>query len=67
MVSKDWQPLYSVVNPLGPIIQGYRDTVLLGHQPQFGLLAIATASSLAWVVGGYVMFKRLETGFSDVA
>ncbi|MEY2460261.1 MAG: type transport system permease protein [Acidimicrobiaceae bacterium] len=67
MVSKQWQPLYAAVNPLGPVIQGYRDTVLLGLEPEFGLLGIATASSIAWVVVGYAVFKRLETGFSDVA
>ena len=67
VVPKQWQPLYSALNPLGPVIQGYRDTVLLGHQPEFGLLGIATASSLVWVVVGYVVFKRMETGFSDVA
>jgi len=67
VVPKEWQPLYSALNPLGPVIQAYRDTVLLGHQPQFGLLGIATASSLIWVVVGYIVFKKLETGFSDVA
>jgi ABC-type polysaccharide/polyol phosphate export permease len=67
IVPKSWQPVYAAINPLGPVIQGYRDTVLLGHQPKFGLLAIASVSSLVWVCGGYVVFKRLETGFSDVA
>ncbi|MEY2404305.1 MAG: type transport system permease protein, partial [Acidimicrobiaceae bacterium] len=67
VVPKAWQPLYSAVNPLGPIIQGYRDTVLLGHRPQFGLLGIAAVASVAWVVVGYITFKKLEAGFSDVA
>ena len=67
IVPKHWLPVYSALNPLGPVIQGYRDTVLLGHQPQFGLLAIGAASSIVWVTAGYVAFKRLETGFSDVA
>jgi ABC-type polysaccharide/polyol phosphate export permease len=67
VVPKQWQPVYSAFNPLGPVIQGYRDTVLLGHAPQFGLLAIGTVSSLVWVGVGYTVFKRMETGFSDVA
>jgi hypothetical protein len=24
-------------------------------------------SALLWLVGGYLLFKRLETGFADVA
>jgi len=67
VVPKDWQPMYAALNPLGPLIQGYRDTVLYARQPKFGLLAIATVSSLIWAFGGYVVFKRMETGFSDVA
>jgi ABC-2 type transport system permease protein/lipopolysaccharide transport system permease protein len=67
IVPEKWQPLYAALNPLGPIVQGYRDTVLLGFHPNFHLLAIATASSIAWVVVGYTVFKRLEPGFSDVA
>jgi ABC-2 type transport system permease protein/lipopolysaccharide transport system permease protein len=67
VVPEAWRPLYAAVNPLGPVIQGYRDTVLLGHRPQFGLLGIAAVSSIVWVVVGYVSFKKLETGFADVA
>jgi ABC-2 type transport system permease protein/lipopolysaccharide transport system permease protein len=67
VVPKQSQPLYAALNPLGPVIQGYRDTVLLGDRPQFGLLAIGAASSVVWVVVGYTVFKRMETGFSDVA
>jgi ABC-2 type transport system permease protein/lipopolysaccharide transport system permease protein len=67
IVPKHWLPVYSALNPLGPVIQGYRDTVLLGHHPDFGLLSIGAAASVAWVVVGYVVFKRMETGFSDVA
>jgi ABC-2 type transport system permease protein/lipopolysaccharide transport system permease protein len=67
VVPKQSQPLYAALNPLGPVIQGYRDTVLLGDRPQFGLLAIGAVSSVVWVVVGYAVFKRMETGFSDVA
>jgi len=67
VVPKNLQPAYAAVNPLGPVIQGYRDAVLLGHRPAFGLLGIATVSSCISVVAGYLVFKRLETGFADVA
>jgi hypothetical protein len=32
-----------------------------------GLLAIAAGSGTIALVGGYLMFKRMETGFADVA
>jgi ABC-2 type transport system permease protein/lipopolysaccharide transport system permease protein len=66
-VPEKYQALYSAINPLGPVIQSYRDTVLLGLPPKLDLLTIAFFSSLVWAVGGWVVFKRLEHGFSDVA
>ncbi len=67
VVAPAYRPVYSAFNPLGPIIQSYRDTVLLGHAPPYGLLAIATVASVVWVVVGWIYFKRMEPGFSDVA
>lgn len=66
-VDERWQSLASVLNPLAPIFDGYRRAVLLGEPPEFGLLAIAAATSLVVLVGGYLLFKRLETGIADVA
>ena len=62
-----WQPLASAVNPLAPVIEGYRHTVLLGTPPDWDLVGIAAVAATVWLVGGYVVFKRLETGFADVA
>lgn len=62
-----WQPLASALNPLIPVIDGYRRTVLLGKAPVGGLLAIAAVASLVALIGGFMVFKRLETGFADVA
>jgi ABC-type polysaccharide/polyol phosphate export permease len=62
-----WRPLYSAINPLVPVIDSYRKTILFGQAPPGGLLAIAAVSALVWLVGGYLLFKRLETGFADVA
>jgi ABC-type polysaccharide/polyol phosphate export permease len=66
-LAERWQPLASAVNPLAPIIEGYRDTVLLAQAPEWDLIGIAAVASAAWLVGGYLLFKRLETGFADVA
>jgi ABC-2 type transport system permease protein/lipopolysaccharide transport system permease protein len=62
-----WWPVYSALNPLAPVIDGYRRTILFGLTPRVDLVAIAAASGLVWMVGGYLAFKRMETGFADVA
>lgn len=59
--------LYSVLNPLAPVIDGYRRTVLHGLAPNWELVGLGAASAAAVLVIGYVTFKRLETGFADVA
>ena len=66
-VAEEWQPLASALNPLAPVIDGYRRTVLLGQPPDWPLVGIAGAASVVWLVGGYLFFKRMETGFADVA
>jgi ABC-2 type transport system permease protein/lipopolysaccharide transport system permease protein len=60
-------PAYAIVNPMGPIIQDFRRTVLYGFAPEWGLLGLATLASVAWLLIGYAVFKRLETGFADIA
>ncbi len=60
-------PFYAVLNPLGPVIQDFRRTVLYGLAPQWDLLGLAALASVAWLLAGYAVFKRLETGFADIA
>jgi ABC-2 type transport system permease protein/lipopolysaccharide transport system permease protein len=62
-----WQPLYSAVNPLAPIIDGLRRAVLFGTAPELDLVAIAGVSTFVVLGLGYALFKRLEPGFADVA
>jgi ABC-type polysaccharide/polyol phosphate export permease len=56
---------YSALNPLAPVIDGYRRTVLLGLPPNWELLGPGAATAVATLVMGYVVFKRLEPGFAD--
>jgi ABC-type polysaccharide/polyol phosphate export permease len=58
---------YSAVNPLAPVIDGLRRTILLGQQPAWDLLAAGAVTSFLLLGVGFVLFKRLETGFTDVA
>jgi lipopolysaccharide transport system permease protein len=66
-VPTDLQPLYSFFNPIGPVINCIRGSVLQNHAPEWGLLAVATVGSLLYLFGGYTVFKRLEVNFADLA
>jgi ABC-2 type transport system permease protein/lipopolysaccharide transport system permease protein len=59
--------LYSVLNPLVPVLNGMRQTVLQGVAPNWLSLGAGSLTSLLVLVGGFVLFKRLETGIADVA
>jgi ABC-type polysaccharide/polyol phosphate export permease len=61
------QQLYVVLNPLAAVIDSYRSVVLLGTSPDWHLLGPAAISAGLLLVFGYAVFKRLETGFADVA
>jgi ABC-2 type transport system permease protein/lipopolysaccharide transport system permease protein len=67
VVPASLQVLYSIANPLAPVIDGYRRTVLLGLPPDWHLLGPAAVAAALWLVVGYVVFKRLEPGFADYA
>jgi ABC-2 type transport system permease protein/lipopolysaccharide transport system permease protein len=59
--------VYSTLNPLAPVIDSLRRTVLQGLQPDWSLLVPAAITSIVVLVGGFFVFKRVEVGFADVA
>jgi ABC-type polysaccharide/polyol phosphate export permease len=59
--------LYAALNPLAPVIDGYRRTLLLGQPPDWSLLLPGAVTSFLLLAFALVAFKRLETGFADVA
>ncbi|MFJ9952944.1 ABC transporter permease [Kitasatospora sp. NPDC091207] len=61
------QEVYVGFNPLGAVIEGYRGALLYGDAPDATITSIAAVSSLVFLVGGYLLFKKLETGIADVA
>jgi ABC-2 type transport system permease protein/lipopolysaccharide transport system permease protein len=58
---------YSALNPLVPVLDGLRRTVLLGTSPEWASYGAGTVSSLIVLVVGFAVFKRMETGIADVA
>jgi ABC-2 type transport system permease protein/lipopolysaccharide transport system permease protein len=61
-----FRPVYCVLNPMAPVISNFRDSILLGFGPQWGLLGLALIGSLGYLVVGYVTFKKLEVNFADL-
>ncbi|CAN5718108.1 ABC transporter permease [soil metagenome] len=66
-IPRSVQWLYSLVNPLAPVIDGYRRTVLWGQPPEWNLVGLAALSTSVLLVAGYALFKKLEPGIADVA
>lgn len=65
-VPEEWRAVYCALNPLAPVIDGYRRTILEGLAPDWWLLGLGAISSVTLLVVGYRTFKRLETGMADV-
>ncbi len=62
-----WRFVYGFINPIGPVIDDARRTMLLGLNPAWGPLLAATLGSLFWLALGYRLFKRYEVNFADIA
>ena len=58
---------YYLLNPMAVIIESYRAAMLRNQIPELVPLAFAAAFSLAVLIGGYRIFKRLEKRIADVA
>jgi ABC-type polysaccharide/polyol phosphate export permease len=67
VVPSSLQVLYCAANPLAPVIDGYRRTILLGLPPNWELLLPGAITAIGTLVVGYAVFKRLEPGFADYA
>ncbi len=61
------QMVYGFFNPLGPVIDGARTTMLLGHAPEWNITLAAAVGAFLYLAFGYRIFKRLEENFADIA
>jgi ABC-type polysaccharide/polyol phosphate export permease len=59
--------IYSLVNPLGPVIDGYRRTILLNEAPQWLYTGLAALSATGFLIFGFWLLRRLEGGIVDVS
>jgi len=65
-VIPEWlKPLY-LLNPMAPIIDGYRRAIILGARPDLEALALSAVITLTLTVTALAIFKRAERTFADV-
>lgn len=53
------------LNPMTHIINAYRDIFYYQQMPDFQNLAILFVASMALLIGGYFIFKKLQKGFAE--
>jgi lipopolysaccharide transport system permease protein len=53
------------LNPMTPLIEGYRDALVEGHLPPAGPIAAVTGAAIALAAIGFTVFQRLRKGFVD--
>ena len=62
----EWAYRVYMLNPMAPIVTGYRSVLLYGQIPQMGYLAISAVFSVLLCVVAYVYFKRVDSRFADI-
>jgi ABC-2 type transport system permease protein/lipopolysaccharide transport system permease protein len=67
VIPVQWRGLYVFLDPPAMVIDALRQTVLYGHPPNMTYLGLSSLSTVIVLVGGYLLFKQLETGFADVS
>jgi ABC-2 type transport system permease protein/lipopolysaccharide transport system permease protein len=63
---RKWQLVYAAINPIGPVIDAWRRTVLENQAPDYTTLGIGAISAVVVLLIGFRIFKRLEAAFADL-
>ena len=66
-VPEQFRTITMLVNPIAGVVEGLRDCLFYGRAPDLQDTLVAAAASLVYLIGAFVLFKRLETGFADVS
>jgi lipopolysaccharide transport system permease protein len=65
-VVPEWLRMLYSLNPMTPIIDGYRRAVLQGLSPEPGPLVFAAVVTVVILLAGFAAFKHAERTFADV-
>lgn len=61
-----WADAYLYLNPLAPLMDGFRRVLALGEWPAWGPLGSAAAVSFVAMCLAYAWYKRIDRTFADV-
>ena len=64
-VPDKWRTVFSIVNPLTGVLDGFHRALALGLSPDLWLTLNSAAGSCLLLLGGYWLFKRMERGFAE--
>lgn len=65
-VIPEWLRPFYLLNPMAPIIDGYRRAIILGTAPDLRALGISATATIILTAAAFVVFKRAERTFADV-
>jgi ABC-2 type transport system permease protein/lipopolysaccharide transport system permease protein len=66
-VPAHFRTLTMVINPIAGVVDGLRACLFYNQAPNLTYTLLAAGSSVIYLVGSFLLFKRLETGFADVS
>ena len=66
VIAPGFQRLYLYLNPLAPLMEGFRQTLLYGEWPMWGPVGSAVAVGAVLSVLAYRWYKRIDRTFADV-
>jgi len=58
--------LLFILNPLTAIVEGFRSSLVFSRPPDWNVVAVSAALTVAVFTGAFVMFKRMDRYFADV-
>lgn len=58
--------IYAKLNPMTGILENLRSSLLTQKSPEFTSLLLSILISFSFLIFSYLLFKKLEKGFSDV-
>lgn len=64
-VPGQWRTVFSIVNPLTGVLDGFHRALALGLSPDPGLTLSSAVGACFLVLAGYWLFKRMEPGFAE--
>jgi lipopolysaccharide transport system permease protein len=65
LIPEKWRLIYSL-NPMTGVIEGFRWALFGKESPAFGVMAVSALVVVALLLGGVVLFKRIERTLADI-